>query len=132
MLYSYNLKDIVYFPTRITNNSATLIDNIFVDGRWRYSIELCINRLSDHDAQFIIFSSISVPINKLKFIIVRSIYKNNMDAFQRLLSWEQWNNVFGNDNVNDAFNNIHNTYLRCFYACFPKRVMKQHNIINNK
>jgi hypothetical protein len=30
MLNSYNLKDTVYFPTRITNNSATLIDNIFV------------------------------------------------------------------------------------------------------
>jgi exonuclease III len=33
MLNSYNLKDAVYFPTRITNNSATLIDNIFIDNR---------------------------------------------------------------------------------------------------
>jgi exonuclease III len=31
MLNTYNLKDTVYFLTRITKNSATLIDNIFVD-----------------------------------------------------------------------------------------------------
>jgi hypothetical protein len=132
MLNSYNLKDTVYFPTRITNNSATLIDNIFVDGRRGYSIEPCVNGLSDHDAQLIIFRSISVPINTLESMVVRNINKNNIDAFQRLLSWEQWDNIFGNDNVNDAFNNFHNTYLRCFYTCFPKKVIKQHNIINSK
>jgi hypothetical protein len=132
MLNSYNLKDTVYFPKRITNNSATLIDNIFVDGRLVYSIQPCINGLSDHDAQFIIFRSISVPINTLESIVVRNINKNNIDAFQRLLSREQWDNIFQNDNVIDACNDFHNTYLRCFHACFPKKVIKQHHIINNK
>jgi hypothetical protein len=109
MLNFYNLKDTVYFPTRITNNLAALIDIIFVDGRQGYSIEPCINGLSYHDAQLIIFRNISVHINTLESISVRDINKNNIDAFQRLLSWEQWDNVFGNDNVNDAFNNFHNT-----------------------
>jgi hypothetical protein len=86
MLNSYNLKDTVYFPTRITNNSATLIDNIFVDGRQGYSIERCIIGLSDHDAQLITFRSISVPINTLESIVVRNINENNIDAFQMLLS----------------------------------------------
>jgi hypothetical protein len=89
MLISYNLKDTVYFPTRIIKNSATLIDNIFVDGRRSYSIEPCINGLSDNDAQLIIFRSIAVPISTLESIVVRNINKNNIDAFQRLLSWVQ-------------------------------------------
>jgi hypothetical protein len=75
MLNSYNLKDTVYFPTRITNNSATLIDNIFIDSRRGYSIKPCINGLSDHDAQLITFKSVSVPINTLESTVVRNINK---------------------------------------------------------
>ena len=31
LLGTYNLISTVYFPTRTANNSATLIDNIFID-----------------------------------------------------------------------------------------------------
>ena len=31
LLYSFNLSSIVYFPTRLQNKSATVIDNIFID-----------------------------------------------------------------------------------------------------
>jgi hypothetical protein len=83
--------------------------------------------LSDHDAQLITFKNITVSNNTFGPILARNINKNNIDEFQKLLSWEQWDNIFGNNNVN----NIHNTYLRCFYACFPKKEIK-HNSINNK
>jgi hypothetical protein len=45
MLNTYNLKDTVYFPTRITKNSATLIDNIFVNKGRRYNVVPLINGL---------------------------------------------------------------------------------------
>jgi hypothetical protein len=45
----------------------------------------------------------------------------NYEEFQKLLSWESWENIFENNNVNIMFNNFHNTYLRCFYTCFPKK-----------
>ena len=53
LLGTYNLIDTVFFPTRIVNNSATLIDNIFVDNRRSYTIEPCMNGLSDHDSQIL-------------------------------------------------------------------------------
>jgi exonuclease III len=37
LLGTYNLIGTVYFPTRTTNNSAILIDNIFIDNRRNYS-----------------------------------------------------------------------------------------------
>jgi exonuclease III len=43
LLGTYNLIGIIYFPTRIANNSVTLIDNIFIDNRRNYSIKPCIN-----------------------------------------------------------------------------------------
>jgi hypothetical protein len=46
----------VNFPTRLQNNSATAIDNIFIDAslQGNYVIYPLCNGLSDHDVQLII------------------------------------------------------------------------------
>jgi hypothetical protein len=121
MLNTYNLNDTVYFPTRITKNSATLIDNIFVDKQRRYNVKPFTSGLSDHDAHLITLVNSKVPNNVTESISIRNINKNNVLEFQMLLSKEQWDNIFGNNNVNNMFNNFHNTYLRCFNACFLKK-----------
>jgi len=38
LLATYKLTRTVYFPTRIANNSVTLLDNIFVDNRRKYTV----------------------------------------------------------------------------------------------
>jgi hypothetical protein len=131
MLNTYNLMDTVVFPTRITNNSTTLIDNIFIDNRRSYVIKPCINGLSDHDAQLIILNNISVPNKTPKSTYTRNINNTTIMEFQYLLSLESWENIFSNNNVNIIFNNFHNTYLRCFHACFSKK-RTRHNINHNK
>ena len=52
LLESYNLKYIVTFPTRITAQSSSTIDNIFIDSNRynEYTITPFYNGLSDHDA----------------------------------------------------------------------------------
>jgi hypothetical protein len=71
-----------------------------------------------------------VPNDVLSPTFIRNINKNNIDEFQRLLSWECWENMFESNDVNIMFNSFHNTYLRCFYTCFPKKEVK-HNMYNN-
>lgn len=70
MLNTYNVTGAVCFPTRIVNNSATLLENIFIDNTICYTIKLCINGLSDHDAQFIIFNNVPVPNKTPDFIYI--------------------------------------------------------------
>jgi len=55
LLITYNLTSTVNFPTHIQKNSATAIDNIFIDTSkmGNYTISPIINGLSDHDAQII-------------------------------------------------------------------------------
>jgi tyrosyl-tRNA synthetase len=130
MLNTYNLRDTIYLPTRITKNSATLIDNIFIDKRRRYNVKPYINGLSDHDAQLITLKNSKIPNNIIDSISTRNINKNNILEFQMLLSGEQRDNIFRNKVVNNKFNNFHNTYLRCFNTCFPKKEIKYNN--NNK
>ena len=68
LLKTYNLTSVVNFPTRIQKNSATAIDNIFIDTSkmGNYSISPIINGLSDHDAQLITLHSYNSrpPLNK--------------------------------------------------------------------
>jgi hypothetical protein len=59
LLQTCNLTSIANFPTRIQGNSATAIDNIFIDIAKRDSYSICpiFNGLSDHDAQSITFNA---------------------------------------------------------------------------
>jgi hypothetical protein len=121
LLGSCNLIGTVYFPTRIANNSATLINNIFINNRRNYTIKSHINGLSDHDAQLITLNNFSFPTSKIESTYIRNINKNTIAEFQFLLSWEQWDDIFGNNNVNNMFNNFLNTYLRYYYSSFQKK-----------
>ena len=43
------------------------------------------------------------------------------------MSYEIWDNIFGKNDINEIFNNFHNTLLRIFHASFPeKRLQLQH------
>jgi hypothetical protein len=121
LLGTYNLIDTVYFPTGTTNNSATLIDNILIDNRRDYAIKPCINGLSDHDAQLITLNNFPLPISKAEPAYIRNINKNIIAEFQLHLSREQWDNIFGNNNVNDTFNDFLNTNRKCFHSSFIKK-----------
>src|SRR5215510_7922379 len=100
LLGTYNLTDTVSFPTRITNNSVTLIDNIFTDNRRSYTIQSCPNGLSDHDGQSLILLNLPFPSKSIKYIHTIKFDNNTVTDFQIHLSYEQWDNVFGKNNVN--------------------------------
>jgi hypothetical protein len=129
-LVTYNLIGTVYFPTRTANNSATLIDNIYIDNRRNYTIKLYINGLSDHDVQLITLNIFFLLFNNSEPTYIRNINKDTIAEFQLQLSWEQWDNIFGNNIVNDMFNNFLNTYLRCYYSSFLKKEIKSNDTHN--
>ena len=123
LLNTYNLTRMVSFPTRIDNTSISMIDNIFIDSRRNYTIKPQINGLSDHDAQLITINNFFVPIINADPHYTRII--NNIIAdFQIHLSWEKWDNIFGNNNVNTIFNNFLNTYLRHYHSSIIKKETK--------
>ena len=58
---SYSLFSTVSFPTRISNNSSTLIDNIYINTYSNdFSVQPFMNGLSVYDAQIITFTKIFI------------------------------------------------------------------------
>ena len=129
LLTSYSLYSIIDFPTRrIYNNSHTMIDNIFINKfkNENYSVYSLINSLSDPDAQVLSLSNIILPDDRSEFYSYRKISKHSLNEFQTSLSYKAWKNVFNNNDndKNTICNNFLNTFLRKFYASFPKKRTK--------
>jgi len=109
-LTSYGLYSIIDFPTRIHNNSHTMIDSIFINKfkNENYSVSSLINGLSDHDAQVLSLFNIIVPDDRNEFYSYRKISEHSLNEFQTSLRHEAWENVFSNNDndTNTIFNNF--------------------------
>jgi len=88
LLLSYNLINIINFPTRIQNISPTAIDNIFmnVSEFESYTVTHILNVLSDHDCHLLVistdYSHIPIQISKT----IRKIIKYIMSDFLNKLN----------------------------------------------
>ena len=118
LLENYNLKGTVYFPTRITATTSSMLD-IFIGKSSNFIIKPHINGLSDHDAQLITLNDETIPAQNSKTIITRSFNKINTANFLNYLSYENWRDVFMENDTNSMYNNFLNTFLRGFNYSFP-------------
>ena len=120
MLLSHNLTNIINFPTRITNSSASAIDNIFLnitcfEDYYVYPIK---NDLSDHDGQMVKLK-IELPTFFGAINLVRKVNDYTITDFLDKLSKESWEGTFNNENIDLILNSFLNTYLRIYYSSFP-------------
>ena len=118
---SCDLRCTVQLPTRIQNNSYSAIDNIFINTLKfsDFSLFPIINGLYNHDAQRIIIHNIFEQNCNTYFGFNRRIDKSSIIDFNTKLSYESWEDIFAENDVNTIFNTFLNTYLRIFYSSFP-------------
>jgi hypothetical protein len=75
----------------------------------RYTVCPVINGLSDNDTQVIRLGNIFThkKLNETK--IIRNFYKYCIGDFKIKLSYENWDNIFNESDVNKMLNNFRNT-----------------------
>jgi hypothetical protein len=118
-LASFNLTSTINFPTRISNNSCTLIDNIFINSsRHDFSVHSHNNGLSDQDAQVFTLNNILISVTKHVVFYTRNINNQSIGQFIYMLSYENWEDIFLEADVNVISNNFLNTFLRIFILVF--------------
>ena len=110
-----NLVPCITRPTRITNTSATLIDNIFVSDTYIPMIrsQIIIDDISDHLPTCVILENINIGVKERKKITTRKMSKRSINLICKELSEVNWawyisNNCNDSDNVNTVLNCIHN------------------------
>jgi len=75
-----------------------------------------MNGLSDHDAQEVIIHNIFEQNCDTYFCFNRRIDKSSIIDFNTKLSYEVWEDIFAENDVNTIFNGFFNMYLRIFYS----------------
>jgi len=109
-LQSYYLLPTIDKPTRVYNNSATLIDNIFTNKLDNNFLSgNIVSDLTDHFTQFCIFSSSTKIIQTAK-VVTRDYSKFSNSKFLHDISLINWNLVLpdSNNDVNNLFSMFYN------------------------
>jgi hypothetical protein len=108
LLQTFNLQNIINFPTRIGRFSSTAIDPVFIDisNYDSYLVSSLCNGLSDHEAQLLTI----VKLTNQDFIQNKQSYRkfenSTINNFLNQLSQETWNSVTGGNDTNYTFNSF--------------------------
>jgi hypothetical protein len=119
---TFNLTQVVDFPTRIINNNGTVIDTIFVDTKIYDKIQVkpFIYGLSDHGAQIICLQNANIGLlQSVSKIKPRLINERTIKHFLTLLKDETWHTVYKSACTNEMYSRFQGIFLRYYDAGFP-------------
>ena len=131
-MLSYNFVPTICQPTRITEFSASLIDNIFVHStNLVYNSAIVYSDISDHLVVAIHLNT-SLPKPKIeKNKIKRSFDTHSLEAFNSHLANTDWSEMYDMLSVNSdpskGYDLFFNKYKSIFDQYFPERLIKLPN-----
>ena len=127
-MYSNSFIPLINKPTRVTDKSATLIDNIFTN---RLSDTntlqgILATDISDHFPVFVIFTEICQSnANKEEYIFKRSFSPVKISNFCQALGSTNWSDIFINIlDPQEAFTHFHSYFVKLYNKFFPLKKVK--------
>ena len=131
LLLRYNLKNLVNTPTRITKNTASLLDVVITNEKNYVNLSVMDLGLSDHIAQNI---SISIPETNNTFhkVIKRKFNEINTQEFLHLLKQVTWKEVLSELDTNVKLSAFMDIFLYCYNVAFPTKTMIMRNGTKSK
>ena len=104
-----NMLPTVNKPTRITDLSATLIDNIFISSRLQddYRPGIIISDMSDHMPILLRLNGAHQHLITNQTITYRKVTEDNIKALNDYLEQQNWNDELKDLNTEDSFNKLH-------------------------
>jgi hypothetical protein len=124
-MYSNSLFPLITKPSRITKDTATLIDNIFINTiASQVTAGLLINDISDHLPVFAIFKNLLEVENIKKnhtHQLTRCRSPEAIAALRMDLSTQTWNQVYATEDPNQAYEAFLSTILKLYDKHCPIR-----------
>ena len=114
--------DFGLMPTRITQSSATLIDNIIVSQNLcgSFTSSVLINDISDHLPTACIIPSMVSAKKEPVMITSRDTRPKNMKALQKQLSVIDWSDVTSRESSSDNLETFTNIFTDTINRCIPE------------
>ena len=124
-MISLGMLPIITKPTRVTKDTATLIDHIYLNtSNSSVTSGIIITDVADHFGVFTMIEDIAVKkISSLKQY--RPFTDNNLTYFKQLLTENDYSSVLNNNDVDEAYNKFLNIYHKSYEQAFPLKTIKQ-------
>ena len=131
MLYSHAFLPLINRPTRITQNSATIIDNIFTNNIGESECGhngILVTDISDHFPIFHIWKHTQIAQSDDTYISSRNYSHVNKLSFQQALSEIDWSEMYVLSDTQSAFSLFYSRFIKLFDKHFPgKKIKLQYN-----
>ena len=124
-LQCYSFFPVIDKPTRVYNNSATLIDNIFVN-RFDHKISggNIVSDISDHYSQFCFIHSLT-PKNLTTKYKIRHYSNFSEECFINDVSEIDWDNSMANGSVDKCFSSFYNKINKLINKHAPFKILSK-------
>ena len=118
---SFSLIPVITNPTRITETSATLIDNIFTnDLKSELNSGILYSDISDHFPVFTITNHSTVTQTST-FLEITDMKEANLKRFDTLLDDCNFSSMLACDNAQEAFTSFHTTINAYYNTAFTRK-----------
>ena len=129
-VFSFGFLQLVTRPTRINENSATLLDHILTNSTIQeHDTFIICSKLSDH---FPVIHQLNLKKTKSKDISfeTRNLTEHNISQFKAALRDYNWQHVSNQTCAQEATNNFLSTFDALFNTFFPLTVKKFNKSVN--
>ena len=123
-LLSYSYYPLISKPTRVTDRTATLIDNFFTNDLQAVKSGILVTDISDHFGIFSISNLKQEARLDQKNRLRRNFSKANIESFADSLSKQQWNSLEETNNTEAAYNLFNSMFSSSFQQCFPVKKVR--------
>ena len=125
-LYTNAFYPTISKPTRVTDHSATLLDNI-ITNITGYCIKsgVLYNDISDHFPVFNLIQINSKITKKYAYIFKRMNTANNIEKLNSELKNANWDDVFADENPDSAYDTFLSILKSLINKCLPLKKVKR-------
>jgi len=129
-LYSKSFFPLISKPTRVSENTATLIDNIFCNSfESSSSISgILYTHISDHFPVFTIAEGVRV-ISEKSHVNCRNFAQSNINNFVTRLQSQDWNEIYSTKECREAYTLFNEKFTKCYNESFPLKYLNLVTII---
>ena len=125
-LWTHNLEAVVNCPTRVTHKSESAIDQLILDSTiFSFNIEIINTALSDHYGQKYVINTNKIKVkDNVIYKFKRIVNEENINYLKFLLSKEDWENIYSQNNIDATFEEFVHTFSHYMNIAMPLKKIR--------
>ena len=127
IMFGHSMMPVINKPTRVTRNTATAIDHIFINSvtTAKFKTGIIKSNISDHFPIFFVADyNIHTKETKERFIFRRDLSDISVEKFKYKLRTVSWDSIANSSDKNKAYDNFIEIFSPLYDECFSKKKIK--------